>query len=277
MKAAFQNRRRQSGMTLIELVVVLCILVALTSLVVGNFTRWLRKAHYATTTVAIGELDRFISYGTCCMQKYPSGWDSLLETGTQGPQLFSKLPGNSSTVPAVGGKIFATALNQDQANALAAIGVTNSYLLTSTNRDQTWSVTTTNLALNVYDPNALFVAEVTPRCIGSLFCNTPTTNDFGPSDFVIFGLGCYTTIIGPEGLILEAPVHAGDSIYEDPIFNYERFAAIFRVDVADPALFPGSKPSDKHYSASFVGFVALKPDGISSVDTELHGYYAAQK
>jgi len=61
MKTSFlvQGARRR-GLTLIELVVVLAILVALAGLIIGNFPSLIKKASRSTGSASVGDIDRAV-------------------------------------------------------------------------------------------------------------------------------------------------------------------------------------------------------------------------
>lgn len=89
MKTLRNQFSARSGLTLIELVVVLAVLVALAGLIIGNFPGIIRKASRSSSATSVQELSRAVQYSYTTTLKYPTGYDSLLE----GPAaLYNKLP-----------------------------------------------------------------------------------------------------------------------------------------------------------------------------------------
>ncbi|HTR40048.1 MAG TPA: type II secretion system protein [Pseudomonadales bacterium] len=272
------SRARQRGLTLIELVVVLAILVALAGLIINNFPGIISRAHTSTCATTVGDVNKFESLAGTTGLGYPSGYDSLLNDGNGPAGLFSLLPGH--TEPAyeaaggVGGALTAGTVDANESTALAAIGITNSYNLNPTAADATWSVTDYG-SQNVFGIAQANVALVNNSYIisgglngGPLWPNEQNviTNDInagGTTKYVIFGVGPGTQEIGPSGLIQEAPTHFGDNEYMDPQNNYQRYGVVFRID--DNPL-TGT-------NAVYAGAVALHDDSLGTTEGDTHDYY----
>ena len=257
------NRRaKQRGLTLIELVVVLAILVALAGLIVANFPGVITRAHTATCATHVADINKIMQYSYTTSLKYPSGFDSLLNSGTD--TLFDKLPGHAVGTP-VGGtnNIVAGQLEAGEALALAAAGVTNSYNLDPNASDATWSATDLSSQNSFLSgtPNVALVpigyaTNVWPNLAQTLSTNTTTK-------FVIFGVGSGCTAVGPGHLMQEAPTHFGDNANMNPQENYQRIAVVFRVDTDNGG----------NSTASFVGAGALHDDSIGTSEGDIHDYY----
>lgn len=282
--------------TLIELLVVVAILVLLASLAVATFGHVLLRARRSATFATLVELDRVLVAGGCCTDHYPSGWDSLLEgqPGSGSLAIFSRIPGGPNGPLAT--SLSVVMLPGDEVAALANRGITNSYLLSSNNVGSpfypniTCSSPTSEEAYRYSsgDPSVLYPFVSAPASmITNLFYGVTTQNQLYTNytttpislgydcDFIVLGLGGKTTAIGPDGFLLQPPIHPGSSDpLENPVDFYERYCAIFRlcpdpqylaIDQAASAQNDGAVlPS--HWKASFVGFVALTSHGMISAE-----------
>ena len=73
-----RNVSRRRGLTLLELVTVLVILVALASIVVQMVANLQSLSRYSTAGTNLGETARLISGYQTKNGVYPDGWDSLI-------------------------------------------------------------------------------------------------------------------------------------------------------------------------------------------------------
>ncbi len=297
MTFAFRKILRGTrAFTLIELIVVVAIVVLLASLAIATFGHFLLRARRSATFATLVELDRSMVIGSCCTEHYPSGWDSLLEgqNGLGSLAIFSRVPGGLNGPLA--NSLSVVMLPSDEVAALAKRGITNSYLLASNNvgsplyPDITCSSTTSEEAyhFNLSNPSGLYPFVSAPASvITNLFhgvvthiqsytndATTPISSGSG-CDFIVLGLGGNTTAIGPDGFLLQPPIHPGDSgALENPADYYERYCAIFRLcpDSRYPAMDTAAAPQydgavlPSHWAVSFVGFVALTSQGMVSAE-----------
>ncbi len=257
------RRANQHGLTLIELVVVLAVLVALAGLIVTNFPGIISRAHTATCSTTTSDLDKTMQYSFTTSLKYPSGYDSLLND--DGSALFEQLPGWKEGVSDAGGALAYGTVTVDQAKALAAIGVTYSYNLKTNASDATWTVTDTLTASNSFAGAAAAVpaAIVTPTIAKGIWPNLDTN---GAPTFVAFGVGSYCTAVGPGKLLQEAPTHTGDDADMDPTSNYQRFAVVFEITTGDEGPV-----------ANYVGAAAIHDDGLASTEAEVAEYHSIRQ
>ena len=90
-------RGRRRGMTLLELVVVMGILVGLAAILVPLMPNMLRRAHKATDATQSGELAKAIQTCQAATYSYPDRWDSLTDKEWESPGVFAGL-GNTRGV-----------------------------------------------------------------------------------------------------------------------------------------------------------------------------------
>ena len=258
------NRRaKQRGLTLIELVVVLAILVALAGLIIQNFPGVISRAHTSTCATTVADVNKLMNYSFETKIKYPDGFDSLLNE--DGTTLFSKLPGHAVGTPIGGATQVTTAtLASGGGAALAAIGVTKAYKLNENGADATWnSEDLTNAPIVLTNANVK-VATVTVNYATNLWANEiqAIANDTA-TQYVLFGLGSGCTAVGPSSLIQEAPTHFGDNANMNPYDNYQRYGVVFAVDT----------DSSTNTTARYVGAVALHDDSLGTSEGDIHDYY----
>lgn len=212
-------RASTRGLTLIELVVVLAILVALAGLIIGNFPSLLRKASGSTSANTIQDISRAMSIRYTTKGSYASGFDSLLNTSGS---LFSKLPAAASQ------QITASTPTAADATALYNIGVQQICHLDEAAADATWSVSSTNNLVSITNgPPKLALAST--ALFGKLIPNNATLI----SPFVyIMGVGKVSTLIGPDSTLLEAPTRTGTSELDNSANFYQRYCVAFLIDGA---------------------------------------------
>lgn len=253
MKIPSPNPRLSArGLTLIELVVVLAILVALAGLIIGNFPSLLRKASGSTSANTLQDIARAMSIQYTTRGSYASGFDSLIETdGTT----LARLP------DAAKAGITATAVSGDLA-ALQALGikqVCNLIPYPATAPDATWSVSTNANLVSLVAGTRLALAN--SALFGRLI---PTTNSLGLNPQVwILGVGKVCTLIGPDSTLLEAPTRTGSSEADNSANYYQRYCVSFLVD--GPA---GSR------RARFLGAVAPAASGFELTEDAQKMYSA---
>ncbi len=243
------------GLTLVELVVVLTILVALGGLIVPMIPNMLAKTHRAKCSVTIPEINKLWITSFSGEVTYPDVYDSMIT----GSALYNALPGGSA-----GGEVSAAQLLEGEAEALAAIGVTTVIDHTSYELGQ-------NATLDSPDPtNPRTLATGGTVAVLNKDPLGPSVNSLGidvgkyaaDTKFVVFGIGNACTACGPKGLMLEAPTHFGGEDVMNPIEYYQRYCVIFAVN-ADVA--------------EFVCACSIHPDGFDGAETHIHDYYQAQQ
>jgi prepilin-type N-terminal cleavage/methylation domain-containing protein len=257
------NRRK--GLTLIELVVVVVILVALAGILIPMLPNMLTRAHTATGATNTGEVAKFLQTHQQLFQSYPADFDALVDaTGN----LADYLPGGN-----VGGQITPLQLTAAQRNALANAGITRLAAMYATRAalEAAGGTPTFNpytggtIDLTTGTPSVARVSEAAVETIAGVVRDEPAnTGDV----YVIVGLGQRCTMIGKT--VQEAPVHFGENTAGNAANVYGRYCAIFRVTRG------GATPTDLE-TAILVGVVALHDDGIATGNMHLEEYYKATK
>jgi len=213
-------RRRQAGLTLIELIVVLTILVALGGLLVPVIGNALTRSHLGTCTANFAEISKMLIRAEAVNGNLGNGWTNPA----------------SIMVPAATDPAFtAASLTTEEIAALSEIGMTlfstPSPLATATGADgEPYNVTFNNdvdsgAAANA--PAALTatttnVAVLTPEGAAGLYL--PNANG---EKYVFFSIDKTWSLLGT--LAPEPPVHFGDTEGALPNEVYSRWGGIFKV------------------------------------------------
>ena len=238
MKKSYSNRqsRRQMGLTLIELVMVLVVLTALAAMVVPIIDNVRRTSDKATASAVMKQLLENISLYRTTKGIYPSNFDSLLDDADQ--SVASSL--------AKSGKGISHALTANEATSLTAIGikqvqdldVDNSLGLTYRNRpgnsgvsprtlatgQQVYVVTDGNIVRSVY-PLEGSVAAANAGDYGLHSATGTITKANGIRvKLVVFGVGPRSDLVGQT--MMSPPAYSGVTAADT---KYNRFLAIFAV------------------------------------------------
>lgn len=254
------NDRQRAGLTLIELVVVLTILVALGGLIVPMLPNFLAKTHFAKCAVTIPEINKLWIGSFTGDIRYPNGYDSLIEAGA----LFSELPGVDA-----GGQAALGILTANEAAALNAIGVNAVYdhiaasgnaTLNSVPRDlSTLRALADGENVAILSPDALLPVGSSAASLG-----IDVGRYAADTKFVVFGIGNNCDGVGPKGLMIEAPTHFGGEQVMNPVDFYQRYCVIFAV-------------SDAEGAAEFVCACSIHPDGFDGAEAHITAYYEDQQ
>lgn len=223
------------GLTLMELIVVIAILVALAAILIPLFPGLIGRAETSGRATNHQEIMKAIQTFQASYTRYPEDWDALTDgsatpipwlSGTGGANI-----GLSGSTPSLA----MTQLTGPQTNALRASGITRLQLFATT------APAGTSLTFNPYaDPSArdsatgalVLAANSTPNVVAltplgqfqlGLTDNVTTSN----GTYVVFGFGKRATIIGNG--VAEAPVNFFDNAGLSPDTRYSRYGVVFQV------------------------------------------------
>ena len=266
MKNALRSRH---GMTLIELVVVMVILIALAGVAVTVLPGILTQAHTATCATNIAATSTAIETYQGLNSSYPNNWDALSDGSNMityfagGSALPAKFGGPGSNQ--AGGQLTGSSLSAAEVSALANAGIVTVQLMATSPNDPTFdnysSTTPTSVAINTTAKMALL--DPTNNPTAATFCtnhNWPTTGRY-----VLLGIGPRSDLI--RNGLLTAPIHYGDTPPLNPEFGYERLVGIFKV--SDTAV-------SSFTTARFFACAPVHDDGIGSIDDEIQNFYQLQ-
>lgn len=248
-----ENRARR-GLTLIELVVVLAILITLAGILVPKLKNYFSKGHGTGGATNIAEIAKYwelyrVDYGSYAA--YPDQLDNLVDSGgtlynNAGVSYLSTPPTMLTNTALTGGATGTAA-------ALNNLGLLNLW------------VPTTGAQADVTNPTG----TLTPVAAGQQVATLVTTDalslenlngwgqtaaDIAGSTYFVFGIGSHNT--GNGNVMLEAPTHISDNSGADPTSIYNRFYVVYRVTTAAYAGGP------KVGSAKFLGVLGSEGDGL---------------
>ncbi len=246
MSRKYKNRQ---GLTLLELVVVMVILVALAGILVPMLPGMLGRAHAVNHTANITEINKIWGLYTNVNGSYPDGLDSLIS----GTDLYDKVHSDED--------LLAGQLEDGQADALIAAGITTVYSMSNTTDNATmepYGATTTAVAI-ADDAYAAFLNGAAARRLFGV-ASTAALDD-AASEFVVFGVGQNCTAIGANFGMQSAPIHFEDRGHS-PIEHYSRFGVVFNT---------------AELPARFVGTVAFHEGHLSGLDDGLAGWHGGHQ
>jgi prepilin-type N-terminal cleavage/methylation domain-containing protein len=253
---------RRRGLTLLELVVVMVILVALAGILVPLLPGMLGRASDAEQSTNVAELLKAwqVFQTTNADHYYPDGLDSLVDASGA---VYTKLPGQDitglfsvETLTQLAADVSTTSTPVDAATLLTRLqklGLQHVYAMDSHTANATFEPygtgVTTPPALDV-DTNTNLVRLSSSAVAAKL--NAPTDGVY-----VILGIGAKCTIAGYGG-IANAPVHFNSGPDVSPINGYARYGVIYNLRPTTPQL---------------VGIVAFHADGIATGEDAQLQYY----
>jgi prepilin-type N-terminal cleavage/methylation domain-containing protein len=264
-----RSLRLRQGMTLIELVVVMVILVALAGVAVTILPGILTQAHTATCATNISATSSAILTYQGLNSSYPNNWDALSDGSDMityfagGSALPAKFGGPGSNQ--AGGQLTGSVLTTGEVSALANAGIVTVQFMATTPNDPTFDnyKSTTPTSVPIGTTAKMAILDPTNNPTAATFCtahNWPLTGRY-----VLLGIGPRSDLI--RTALLTAPIHYGDTPALNPEFGYERLVAIFKVSDAAVTNFN---------TARFFACAPVHDDGIGSIDDELQNFYQLQ-
>jgi prepilin-type N-terminal cleavage/methylation domain-containing protein len=268
---SLRRRARQAGLTLIELLIVLLIVVAVAGIVVPLFPGMQRRAHASTTAANITETHKAIQLYAAMNMSQPNDWDSLISDAGTGQTLrtdrFTIIPDLS-----------VAGLPQRIRSALTAAGITRSHQLVdgiqgngrldghanrqgSTARINTFGNYYSGTEFSLTTNGSVVVLGSGLQEITRLRLPVPLNVDpLSPSGieaYVVFGIGNRISALGST--MLEPPVHFPGEGDLDPTQAYSRFVAVYAIPTSGAAF--------------HVRTAALHNDHLDSLGNALEDYY----
>jgi len=271
---SMRNRSRRGtrpGLTLLELIVVLTILVALAGILVPLLPNLFVQADNATEATQFGELAKAIQTYQATTMGYPNNFDLL----TDGSKFPAYLPPTGGA--AFAGWVEAKTLTAAELSALTAAGIQyvqplatdttpqgfdctlNPYpntTLTANQVDLTTSAASSEV-FAVIDPTTnVNVINNTMTFLQTLIAADPTAR------YVVFGVGARCSLVGQS--IQEAPVAVPHTRTFTPATNYSRFGVIFKVSGTEIA---------RLGQARYVTACSLEDDGLETTPGDIAQYW----
>jgi prepilin-type N-terminal cleavage/methylation domain-containing protein len=262
MKSA-KPRWFRSGLTLIELIVVLVILVALAGILVPMLPSMLTRSHTARGVTNMGEVTKFVQTYEQLYQSYLSDFDALVDGASA-----VALP---EYVMVTGGQMVVDTLTAGERAALAAAGIVRLKTMHPTRAalapDGSPTFHPYNggvIDLTAGTPTVAFVSEQAVKQDTRLVSDP---NGLRGDRYVVFGLGKRCTMIGKT--IADPPVHFSDTTTERPEQVYARYGLVFQVAKGNGV----GNPATPLGRAVFVGTVEFHREGLGTKDAHMEEYY----
>ena len=249
------GRPTRGGLTLLELIVVMAILVAIAAILVPLLPEFMGKANQSAAATNMGELEKAIQTFRSTYSRYPNYFDSMLTSGGAKPSFVPQPKDDHVSTPANLMEI--GSLSDAQFARLNRQGINQVYHLTTGTSSAEFHAT-----LNPYDANPapaplangspvwklkrLSNGKYNDEVFDRAVLPGVTMND--DHDYVLLGIGKYCNLCGPDGVVKEAPVFGQHKSQSTPSASYQRYVAVF--DVGDDNV--DQRP------AKFVAIVALQ-------------------
>jgi type II secretory pathway pseudopilin PulG len=277
MKREIHNSVGRTGLTLVELIVVLTILIALGAILVPLLPNMVSRSHDASSATNIGEISKQVQTYNQLYFSYPNNLDNLVDAAAGSSTLLPTLAGGGN----LNGMVVAQTLTAAQATALNNIGITSFAKLTGTAANGTANWSPTFFPYTTTAPNLpANVTLISPANLPSVAVLTGTTAVGGtpavgtglsigvaklglsPSGtYVVLGFGSANSAVGK--VVQECPVHFPDQQTINPATTYQRYGLI--ILVSDPAVL-------NFTNASLAGVACLLDDGIETAGDHIQDY-----
>lgn len=242
------NRRRQAGLTLIELLIVLVVLVGVAGILVPLFPDVRQRTHGATGADNMKETSKALQLHLLNTGGYPNELDALIDEA-------GVLAIEAATTPQ-----FATTDLDDSSTDLTQIraalngaGIETLLVHDSTTENATFEP----YSGDIEDLTGATASVVTLTTAGINALGLEALSADGTIAYVLAGVGAGSSAIGES--MLDAPVHFAEE--HSPIDEYSRFLAVFAVP-AEGAL-------------RLAGVVANHEGELDGLGNALNEYYEA--
>lgn len=254
-RAMRQGRRR--GLSLLELLVVLTILIALGGIVVSTLPGVLDRTQAATASANVPEIDATIRR------------TAMLNQGQIGDRFDSLVTGSASIDGGMPSYIFGsesfetTTLSPEEVLAMSRIGVTE---LVPASSDVVNATFDSHAQLPVPLSDNIRVCILNPDLAITLLRADWNFEAESDAKYVIVGLGEQSTLVGGgrSAAFLEAPVHFSDARDENPKAMYSRYLLVIELKTSESGT----------ATARYVATAIPGAEGIRRVSKELKDYYS---
>jgi Tfp pilus assembly protein PilE len=257
MRAARLADHGRQGLTLMELVIVLLVLIALAGIVLPMLPNMITRSHTAAAATNITEISKAIQTFEGLQGTYPDGWDAL----TDGTTIADYVPGGT------GADLTTGTLTGPQVANLSRAGISTLYSMIATKAalDTAGQSPTFNPYSTPFPgQTAVTLTSGTVALLGPtgiLKLNLSTTGTY-----LVVGLGKPNKMVGRT--INDVPYHFLDDPGSTPNDVYTRYVAIFKVsDTAAPTM----------SRAVLVTVAGLHDDGVAGADAHIQEYFNAVK
>lgn len=251
------RRSPRRGLSLLELLVVLTILIALGGIVVSTLPGMLRRTQVATAAANVPEINSTIRRHAMLRQgQIGNRFDSLV-SGT------ASLDGSVPTYIGGASSLETVAVTAAEIRALANIGITELVPALTTTENATYG-SHDQLPLPLSDGSRICVVKSDQA---APLLRTDWNFDALPTaKYMVVGLGEQCTLVGagPNAAFPESPIHFSDARDENPKSMYSRYLLLIEINTR----------SENSAVARFVGAAIPGRQGIHNVSRELENFYS---
>jgi len=272
-----QKKNRQ-GLTLIELVVVMTILIALAGLLLPTFSGMLTRAKASACATNLPETEKSVEEYQQLYGRYPSNLDAL----TDGTNLINYFAGG--VLDPAGGSILTQSGSELTTLSLAGSDVTTLANAGITTVQKMLAVADAAATAAGFDPTFNYYSDYAspgpssatgiPLAQGTVLAQldpanpaaVPVLNKLNQSltgKYIVLGIGPRCDMVGKT--MATPPVNFGDTVPLNPEFGYERPICVFKI--ADSAL------STPFTTAVLVAVGSLQDNGLMTTNDELQSWY----
>lgn len=250
---------RPAGLTLLELLVVLTILIALSGIVVATLPGLLRQTQLTASATNLQEIDAGIRRSQL-MNRGSIGdrFDSLIaSTGN--------LNGVLAEYTGLADEISAVSLTAEDVAALAQIGVTELVPADKSPQNVTFdSHQQPSVKISASSKVAAIRSDLSPVVARALWNMEPPAD----GELLVFGLGSQCSLVGRSttAVFAEAPLYLSDQPTGGPQTTYARFLVVVEL----------KRESSRRSSARYIGPVVASTKGLQGLSGQLEDFYATQ-
>jgi prepilin-type N-terminal cleavage/methylation domain-containing protein len=252
-----QKTASRLGMTLLELVVVMAILVTLAGLLIPLLPYLVEKARTSSSATNLNEISKAVqTFAARNRDMYPNQLDSLTDATGVIPTFIPNGELSTDPVPLTAGD-----LGDADFAALRAAGITKVAQMRSAASNPTFGP----------NPGSNYLVDLSAASKVALLNATVARSKFGLSDaatarYIVFGLGIYTTMAGKS--MNKPPVASNTAEGYGPNQKYCRFGLVFRTS---------DRSGVAMLRAKFVGAIQLTGYGVLTQDDNLSSYYQTRQ
>jgi type II secretory pathway pseudopilin PulG len=255
------GHRVRQGLTLLELVVVLTILVAIGALLVPMLPNMIHRSNIASCVVNIAEMDKLVQTYSNLYAEYPDKLDNLATSASKLASYVANGAGGD-----YGASFEAGTMTANDKKALKGAGITTLCVLKEDQKGD-WKPTfwpysddMSSGPSTVSVDDASGVAVVTD--VGARLMGLPYTANYR---YVTFGVNAPCTLF--RNLAAEPAYHFADTPSEDPATYYMCLGLVFAVAVEGDGVDADGKPTKVSKAlehAKYMGCVAYHDFGFST-------------
>ena len=217
------------GLTLLELVVVLTILVAISAILIPLLPNFIHRSNIASCVVNITELDKMVQTYSNLYAEFPDKLDNPIDATTGNPMTYVQLGSDEDYGVCYEGH----ALTAEEAEALQEAGITTLVDLVE-DAGGDWNPTFWPYSDSLTTPPATREVDEDVSVMVLTTEGEQLTGLDTDGTYAVFGLNVPCTLF--RRLASEPVYHFADTPKEDPATYYMAFAIVFQIGNAEGAL-----------------------------------------